>query len=373
MTASESPEELAARAGAKIAAATNTAELETLRVAVLGKNGEITQRLRAVRDAPPEERRELGLKLNRAKNEIENALNARRDTLALRESRAALVSEKLDATLPAEELVLGHIHPVHRVIEEIVSLCSALGFTVAEGPDIEDGFHAFSALNIPPWHPARQDMDTFYLKPDDNNGAGADEEHTPCLLRPHTSSAQIRTMLSSPPPLRIVAPGRTFRSDSDATHAPMFHQLEALVVEKDVHMGHLRGTIETFLRGFFQNDSLPIRFRPSHFPFTEPSAEVDVGYHIKDDTVHIGSDGDGDGDSKWMEILGCGMVHPNVLKNCGVSPDKWQGFAWGIGIERLAILKYGAPDLRAFMRGDLDWLRRYGFRPWAKPAAAWGE
>ncbi|MGR4001002.1 MAG: phenylalanine--tRNA ligase subunit alpha [Alphaproteobacteria bacterium] len=375
----ESLVDLRVRLGLEIESARTTGDLELLRVGALGKSGEVTRRLKLLRTLESEARRSVGLELNALKRDLEEMLEARRGALALAESRESLKLERLDSTLPGEEFVLGRIHPVSRVIEEIVSIFSALGFSLAEGPDIEDGFHAFSALNIPPWHPARQDMDTFYL-----SGVDGDAERTPCLLRPHTSSAQVRTMLSSPPPYRIVAPGRTFRSDSDATHTPMFHQLEALVIEDGVHMGHLRGTIETFLRTFFQNDLLPVRFRPSHFPFTEPSAEVDIGYYVQDNTVFIGASADndadngadngaGDGAVEWMEILGCGMVHPRVLSNCGVDSEKWQGFAWGIGIERLAILKYGAPDLRAFMRGDLDWLHRYGFLPWSRASAAWGE
>lgn len=334
--------------------------LEQARIAALGRRGFLSTSLKQLGTLPATERREQGERLNRAKEQVSAAVAARAGELEAANLATKLEAERLDVSLPIETGGGGRIHPVNRITDEMITLFAALGFRVADGPDIEDSFHSFEALNIPAWHPARQEMDTFYLQ------AQGGETERP-VLRPHTSPVQIRTMLAEGPPLRIVAPGRTFRSDSDATHVPMFHQLEALVIEKGIHMGHLRGTIETFLRAFFDRDDLKVRFRPSYFPFTEPSAEVDIGCKRTAASIDIGGEGD------WLEILGCGMVHPKVLENCNIDPQEWQGFAWGIGIERMAALKYGAPDLRSFTEGDLDWLERYGFHAHARASTTWGE
>jgi phenylalanyl-tRNA synthetase alpha chain len=249
--------------------------------------------------------------------------------------------------LPARPDADGRIHPISQTIEEMVAILSEMGFAVAEGPHIEDDWHNFGALNIPPEHPARQEHDTFYLPP------AADG--TQRVLRTHTSPVQVRTMTSVKPPIRVIAPGRTFRADYDATHSPMFHQIEALLIDENTHMGHLKGCIVEFCRAFFEMDDLPVRFRPSFFPFTEPSAEVDIGCKREGGGLQIGRGGD------WLEIMGSGMVHPKVLQACGIDPTKYQGFAFGLGIERAAMLKYGIPDLRTFYESDLRWLRHYGF------------
>ena len=388
---SESHSALRKRFLAEIATARDLATLESLRVAALGTSGEITALLRGLRDLPAESRKQAGQSLNILKGEVEAALTEAKARLQAKEGEAALQAERLDPTLPVEGLEAGRMHPTYRVMEEIVSIFGGLGFEFVEGPDIDSTWNCFTALNIPAWHPARQEMDTFYIgteneKENENeegeetgaasNGVkqnGAKQKEVPdterLVLRTHTSTAQIRSMLAAPPPYRVMTAGRAYRSDSDATHTPMFHQLEALVIDRDIHMGHLRGTIEMFLRAFFEIDDLPVRFRASHFPFTEPSAEVDIGCRRTAERLEVGRFEDGE----WLEILGSGMTHPAVLQNCGVDPDKWQGFAWGIGLERLAMLKYGAPDLRSFMDGDLDWLRRYGFVPLARASQIWGE
>ena len=390
---SESHSALRKRFLAEIATARDLATLESLRVAALGTSGEITALLRGLRDLPAESRKQAGQALNTLKGEVEAALTEAKARLQAKEGEAALQAERLDPTLPVEGLEAGRMHPTYRVMEEIVSIFGGLGFEFVEGPDIDSTWNCFTALNIPAWHPARQEMDTFYIgtekeneKENENeereetgaasNGVkqnGAKQKEVPdterLVLRTHTSTAQIRSMLAAPPPYRVMTAGRAYRSDSDATHTPMFHQLEALVIDRDIHMGHLRGTIEMFLRAFFEIDDLPVRFRASHFPFTEPSAEVDIGCRRTAERLEVGRFEDGE----WLEILGSGMTHPAVLQNCGVDPDKWQGFAWGIGLERLAMLKYGAPDLRSFMDGDLDWLRRYGFVPLARASQIWGE
>ena len=389
---------------AEIATAPDLTTLESLRVAALGTSGEITALLRGLRDLPRESRKEAGQALNSLKGEVEAALAEAKARLGAVANQAALQAERLDPTLPVDGLEVGHMHPTYRVMEEIISIFGGLGFEFVEGPDIDSTWNCFTALNIPAWHPARQEMDTFYIgtketeeaeaakqqakaedktgdkaedKSEDKTGNKADNKAQPkevpdterLVLRTHTSTAQVRTMLAAPPPYRVMTAGRAYRSDSDATHTPMFHQLEALVIDRDIHMGHLRGTIEMFLREFFEIDDLPVRFRASHFPFTEPSAEVDIGCRRTAERLEVGRFEDGE----WLEILGSGMTHPAVLQNCGVDPDKWQGFAWGIGLERLAMLKYGAPDLRSFMEGDLDWLRRYGFVPLARASQIWGE
>jgi phenylalanyl-tRNA synthetase alpha chain len=262
---------------------------------------------------------------------------------------ARLAAERLDVTLPARERPEGRIHPVSQVTEEITAIFADMGFAVAEGPDVEDDWHNFGALNFPTGHPAREMHDTFFLE--------AEKDGAPLLLRTHTSPVQIRTMVSGKPPFRIIAPGRTYRRDSDMTHTPMFHQVEGLVIDRAIHMGHLKGCLTDFVRAFFERDAVPVRFRPSFFPFTEPSAEVDIGCRRSKDELVIGEGSD------WLEILGCGMVHPNVLAAVGHDPEEWQGFAFGMGIDRVAMLKYGIPDLRTFFEADLRWLRHYGFLP----------
>lgn len=348
----------------------NSAELEELRVAILGKKGSLTEALKALGKASPEERKTLGANLNQIKQEITDALEAKKAALADIELGARLVTEKLDVTLSANPESCGKIHPITQVTEEITAIFADLGFSVADGPDIEDDEHNFSALNIPESHPARQMHDTFYLRGQDSevriqgkenkkeeNSSRIPNPESRILLRTHTSPVQIRTMRAGKPPFRFIAMGSTYRCDSDLTHTPMFHQIEGLVIDKNINMGHLRGCINEFLRVFFELDELPMRFRPSFFPFTEPSAEVDIGCTRSKDSLKIGAGSD------WLEIGGCGMVHPNVLKNCGIDPNEWQGFAFGMGIERLAMLKYGIPDLRTFFESDARWLSHYGFDP----------
>ena len=332
--------------------------LEALRVSTLGKKGRITGLLKELGNLSVEERKTFGAALNQLKGEINSHLLEKKDALEADALNARLTEEKLDVTLPPEPAGEGRIHPVTQVLEELMEIFAAMDFKIVEGPHIEDDFHNFTALNIPPEHPARQMHDTFYLKP------GADGARK--LLRTHTSPVQIRTMMTEKPPIRIIAPGRTFRSDSDATHTPMFHQVEGLVIDEFTTMGHLKGTIEAFVKAFFEVDDVKMRFRPSYFPFTEPSAEVDVGCEMSKAGVKIGTGND------WMEIMGCGMVHPKVLEYCNLDPKKYQGFAFGCGIDRLAMLKYGAPDLRAFFESDLRWLRHYGFRSLDIPTVAGG-
>ncbi|MDP6709508.1 MAG: phenylalanine--tRNA ligase subunit alpha [Alphaproteobacteria bacterium] len=341
-----------------ITAAADAEALEAARVEALGRRGRITEMLKGLGAAAPDERRAMGQALNAAKGRLEATIEARRADLRALELEARLAGERLDVGLPVRPESEGRIHPVSQVTEEVIAVCADMGFSVAEGPDIEDDFHNFTALNIPPEHPARQMHDTFYFP--------ADEAGEAMLLRTHTSPVQIRTMQAGPPPYRIIVPGRTYRCDSDQTHTPMFHQLEGLVVDEATHMGHLKGTLEEFCRAFFELDEVKMRFRPSHFPFTEPSAEVDIGCHRDGNQLRIGEGED------WMEILGSGMVHPNVLEACGVDSSRYQGFAWGMGIDRLAMLKYGIPDLRAFFDSDLRWLRHYGFVPLDVPTLAGG-
>lgn len=329
-----------------VSACTSSAALEEQRVALLGKKGVITEALKTLGGADPETRKTLGAELNKLKGEITDAIESKKAALASAELNARLASEKIDVTLPAQPIAQGRIHPITQVTEEITAIFSDLGFSVADGPDIEDDFHNFTALGIPESHPARQMHDTFYLQ---GNGDGK------TLLRTHTSPVQIRTMKMGKPPFRFIAPGNTYRCDSDMTHTPMFHQVEAVVIDKGIHMGHLKGCVIEFLKAFFELDNVPVRFRPSFFPFTEPSAEVDIGCKRSKDELKIGEGND------WLEVMGCGMVHPTVLKNCGLDPNEWQGFALGAGIERLAMLKYGIPDLRTFFESDLRWLKHYGF------------
>jgi phenylalanyl-tRNA synthetase alpha chain len=340
------------------AAAASIAELEQVRVEALGKKGAVTQRMKSLGGLDPEARKAAGQALNQVKEAIAAAIEARKQDLEEAELEARLAEERVDVTLPPRPAEVGRIHPISQTIDEMIAIFGEMGFSVAVGPHIEDDFHNFTALNIPPEHPARQEHDTFYLQ------AGPDGERK--VLRTHTSPVQIRTMQKTEPPIRIIVPGRAFRADSDATHAPMFHQLEGLVVDETTHMGHLKGTLVEFCRTIFGVDDLPVRFRPSYFPFTEPSAEVDIGCSRKGGTLSIGAGED------WLEILGCGMVHPKVLENCGVDPARYQGYAFGMGVERIAMLKYGIPDLRTFFDSDLRWLRHYGFVPLEAPSLVRG-
>ena len=343
---------------ANVEAAEDLAALEELRVSALGKKGGISKQMQGLGKLPPEERKKAGQALNAVKTAVAEAIESKK--LALEEAvlDARLAEEAIDVSLPIRPETEGRLHPITQTIDEAIAILGEMGFAVAEGPEIEDDFHNFTALNIPPEHPARQMHDTFYL-PKKENGSRM-------MLRTHTSPVQIRTMLSEEPPLRIIAPGRTYRCDSDMTHTPMFHQIEGLVVDKSTHFGHLKGCLLNFMSAFFEVDDLPLRFRPSFFPFTEPSAEADIGCSREGGELKIGGSGD------WMEILGCGMVHPNVLRACDIDPEEYQGFAFGLGVERMAMLKYGIPDLRTFFDGDLRWLKHYGFVPLEAPSLVRG-
>ena len=342
-----------------IAAAADLEALEGLRVSLLGKKGSISLLMKSLGEMSPEERKTAGQQLNAVKDAAAAALEERKAVLEASALDERLSRERIDVTLPVRPEAQGRVHPISQTIDELTVLFGEMGFSVAEGPHIEDDFHNFTALNIPPEHPARQEQDTFYLAASAPDGGRK-------LLRTHTSPVQIRTMLAQKPPIRIIVPGRTFRSDHDATHSPMFHQVEGLVIDKAAHMGHLKGCLIEFCRAFFGLADLPVRFRPSYFPFTEPSAEVDIGCSRDGGSLKIGAGGD------WLEILGCGMVHPKVLKNCNIDPGVYQGFAFGMGIERIAMLKYGIPDLRTFYESDLRWLKHYGFLPLDVPSLAGG-
>jgi phenylalanyl-tRNA synthetase alpha chain len=348
------PADLAAlgrEAGEAIAAASDSATLEALRVGLLGRQGRLTGLLRDLGTLPVTERRERGAMLNSLKDELAAAITRRREELEGAALDAALAAERLDITLPPRPSAAGLIHPISRTIEEIVALFGAMGFAVVTGPEIEDDWRNFGALNIPEHHPARQDMDTFYLPGRRADSLGGRRR----VLRTHTSPGQIRTMRNAKPPYRVIVPGRTYRADHDATHSPMFHQCEGLAIDRAITLGHLKGCLIDFLRAFFAKPSLPVRFRASYFPFTEPSMEVDIGWDRRSGEIGAGKD--------WLEILGSGMVHPRVLANCGVDPRQWQGFAFGMGIERITMLKHGITDLRPFFESDLRWLRHYGFSP----------
>ncbi|CAA6605661.1 phenylalanine tRNA synthetase, alpha subunit [Rhodospirillaceae bacterium LM-1] len=342
----------------EIAKAETIEALEAVRVKALGKKGALTEEMKKLGGMAPDERKAFGARINEVKAVLEAALSERKGLLENAAIDARLVAEKIDITLPCRPEAEGRIHPISQTIDEVTAIFAEMGFSVAEGPDIEDDFHNFTALNFPPDHPARQMHDTFFF-----------DEHAPgerLLLRTHTSPVQVRTMLNQKPPIRVIIPGRTFRCDSDMTHTPMFHQVEGLLIDETTHFGHLKGCLIDFVRAFFEVDDVPVRFRPSFFPFTEPSAEVDIGCSREGGELRIGRG------AGWLEILGCGMVHPNVLKNCGIDPDKYQGFAFGMGVERLAMLKYGIPDLRTFFDGDLRWLKHYGFAPQDVPSLAGG-
>ena len=325
----------------------------------LGKSGSISGLLKGMGAMSPDERRERGPQLNGLRDRVSAALAARKSELEAAELDARLLSEHVDLTLPSRPRRRGAVHPTMQVMDEMIALFAEMGFAVAEGPDIEDDFHNFTALNFPPKHPAREMHDTFFLKPDPETGERK-------VLRTHTSPVQVRTMLSQKPPIRIICPGRTYRIDSDATHTPQFHQVEGLVIDKGSHLGHLKWILHEFCKAFFEVDHINMRFRPSFFPFTEPSLEVDIQCRRDKGEIRFGEGED------WMEILGCGMVHPNVLRACGIDPDVYQGFAWGMGIDRIAMLKYGIADLRQLFENDIRWLNHYGFKPLDIPTIAGG-
>lgn len=334
-----------------IAASDTEQALEAVRVGALGKKGSVSGLMATLGKMSPEERQTMGPALNGLKNDIAEAIEARGAELKAAALQARLAAERVDVTLPVRPAPTseGRIHPVSQVMDELTAIFSDMGFSIAEGPDVETDYYNFTALNFPEGHPAREMHDTFFLSPD--------AEGNKKVLRTHTSPVQIRTMLTQEPPIRVIMPGRTYRCDSDQTHTPMFHQVEGLVIDKSSHIGQLRWVLEEFLKAFFEVDEVKTRFRPSFFPFTEPSMEVDVQCDRSGNDIKIGEGND------WLEILGCGMVHPNVIRNCGLDPDIYQGFAWGIGIDRIAMLKYGMPDLRAFFDADQRWLDHYGFRP----------
>ena len=343
---------LRAETEAALAAAADLRAWDAVRVATLGKQGRLTALLKTLGAAPPEQRRERGAALNRLRDELTEAIEARRLQLERAALDARLASERIDVTLPPPPHPTGLIHPISRTMEEMAAIFGAMGFRVGEGRDIQTDWYNFGALNIPAHHPARADHDTFYM-PGERDGR-------PLLLRTQTSDVQIIAMLEQEPPLRVIAPGRVYRADHDATHSPMFHQCEGLCLDRDITLAHLKGCLIDFLRAFFGIATLPVRFRSSYFPFTEPSMEVDIGWNRR--TGELGGGGD------WLEILGSGMVHPRVLANCGLDPREWQGFAFGMGVERVTMLKYGIPDLRPFYESDLRWLRHYGFSALASVA-----
>jgi phenylalanyl-tRNA synthetase alpha chain len=360
----------------QIAAAADEAALEAVRVAALGKKGSISALLATLGKMSPEERKTHGAAINLARDNVTQALTARRDILKSAALDARLASETIDVTLPVREAPAeqGRIHPLSQVFEEVNTIFADMGFSIAEGPDIETDDYNFTKLNFPEGHPAREMHDTFFFNPKQDPGSapGAGPGSAPgaggsrMLLRTHTSPVQVRTMLSQKPPIRIVCPGRTYRIDSDATHTPQFHQVEGLVIDKGSHLGHLKWILHEFCKAFFEVDHINMRFRPSFFPFTEPSLEVDIQCRRDKGEIRFGEGED------WLEILGCGMVHPNVLRACGIDPDVYQGFAWGMGIDRIAMLKYGMSDLRQLFESDVRWLSHYGFKPLDIPTLAGG-
>ena len=343
----------------RIAAAEDLQALDNVRVELLGKSGEITAKLKSLGSMDADTRASEAPKIHALRERVTDAIAERKAALEAGELERKLGTEKVDLSLPAREQATGSVHPVSQVMDELAEIFADLGFSVAEGPEIETQWYNFSALNMPENHPARAMQDTFYLEP-----RTPDEE--PFVLRTHTSPVQIRAGESQGAPIYVIAPGRVYRSDSDATHTPMFHQVEGLVIDKAITLGHLKWTLETFVRAFFERDDIVMRFRPSYFPFTEPSAELDVGWSMEKGRRVVG------GQEGWMEILGSGMVHPRVISNMGLDPDEWQGFAFGCGIDRLAMLKYGMDDLRAFFDGDIRWLKHYGFRALDVPTISGG-
>ncbi|MGD2133325.1 MAG: phenylalanine--tRNA ligase subunit alpha [Maricaulaceae bacterium] len=347
-----------AEAVAAIEQASDERALDDVRVAFLGKKGKVSLLMRGLGGMTPEQRQEFGPRLNGLKDRLNDAVAARKAALEASALEARLATERVDVTLPPRPEGQGAIHPVSQVMDELVAIFADMGFVQAEGPDIETDWNNFTALNFPEDHPARELHDTFFMK--------AEKDGAPMVLRTHTSPVQVRTMMSQKPPIRVIVPGRTYRCDWDATHTPMFHQVEGLVIDTETHMGHLKGCLKDFVRAYFEVDEIEARFRPHFFPFTEPSAEMDVRYERVGDEVRIGQGED------WMEILGCGMVHPKVLANCGIDPEVYQGFAFGAGVDRLAMLKYGMPDLRPYFDPDVRWLSHYGFSPMLLPNLATG-
>ena len=356
---------MAQEAQARIAAATDLDELEKLRIEFLGKQGSISALLKTLGALSPEERQTTGPQIHALREGVTEALAGRKAALEQAALDARLAAERIDLTLPAPQAPRGTIHPVSQVLDELAEVFADLGFSVATGPEIEDDWHNFTALNIPESHPARAMHDTFYF-PDQMAADGGK-----MLLRTHTSPVQIRAMLAQGAPIRIIAPGRVYRSDSDATHTPMFHQVEGLVIDKGITLGHLKWTLETFLKAFFEREDIVLRLRPSYFPFTEPSVEVDVGFALVNGKRVLGGSGDAPGHG-WMELLGSGMVNRKVIAAGGLDPDEWQGFAFGVGVDRLAMLKYGMDDLRAFFDGDVRWLGHYGFSAFDVPTLSAG-
>jgi len=345
---------------AAVAAAGDESALEAARIAALGKSGTVTALLKTLGALSPEERKTQGPLINGLKDRVNAALAERREALKSLALEARLNTESIDVTLPVREapVEIGRVHPITQVTDELTAIFADMGFAIAEGPDIETEDYNFTKLNFPEDHPARDMHDTFFFNPKPDGSR--------LLLRTHTSPVQVRTMLSQKPPIRVIIPGRTYRCDSDQTHTPMFHQIEGLVIDRGSHLGHLKWILEEFCKAFFEVDRVGMRFRPSFFPFTEPSLEVDIQCKREKGEIRFGEGDD------WMEILGCGMVHPSVMKNCGLDPDEYQGFAWGMGIDRVAMLKYGMPDLRAFFEADVRWLSHYGFRPLDFPTLAGG-
>jgi phenylalanyl-tRNA synthetase alpha chain len=357
-------EQLETDAMARIGAAGDLAALEALRVEFLGKQGSVSALLKTLGVMTPEERHSEGPKIHALRESVQAVLAERKDALESAALEARLASETLDLSLPGPEMPRGSVHPVSQVMDELAEIFADMGFSVATGPEIEDDWYNFTALNMPESHPARAMHDTFYF-PDAAPKGGR------MLLRTHTSPVQVRTMMAEGAPLRVIAPGRVYRSDSDATHTPMFHQVEGLVIDRDIHLGHLKWTLETFLRAFFEREDIVLRLRPSYFPFTEPSVEADVGFAIEDGRRVLGGNGDEPGHG-WMELLGSGMVNARVIEMSGLAPAEWQGFAFGVGVDRLAMLKYGMDDLRAFFDGDIRWLRHYGFSFLDQPTLSGG-
>ncbi|KIZ47492.1 MULTISPECIES: phenylalanine--tRNA ligase subunit alpha [Rhodopseudomonas] len=353
-------EKLQSQILADIAAAADEAAIEAVRVGALGKKGAISALLSTLGKMTPEQRKTEGAAINLAKDKVTQALTARRDLLKAAALDARLASETIDVTLPLRDTPAeqGRIHPLSQVMDELTTIFADMGFAIAEGPDIETDDYNFTKLNFPEGHPAREMHDTFYFNPKPDGSR--------LLLRTHTSPVQVRTMLNQQPPIRVICPGRTYRSDSDQTHTPMFHQVEGLVIDKGSHLGHLKWILHEFCKAFFEVDNINMRFRPSFFPFTEPSLEVDIQCRRDKGEIRFGEGED------WLEILGCGMVHPNVLSACGIDPDVYQGFAWGMGIDRIAMLKYGMSDLRQLFEGDVRWLNHYGFKPLDVPTLAGG-
>ncbi len=349
---------------ARIAETQDAEALEAIRIEFLGKQGSISALMKTLGKMSPDERQEQAPKIQGARTAVADAIADRKARFEAEELERKLSSEKLDLTLPAPQAPLGSVHPVSQVMDELTEIFADLGFSVATGPEIEDDWHNFTALNMAETHPARAMHDTFYFPEGDADG-------NRMLLRTHTSPVQIRSLVQQGAPIRIIAPGRVYRSDSDATHTPMFHQVEGLVIDRDIHLGHLKWTLETFLKAFFERDDIVLRLRPSYFPFTEPSVEVDVGWQDVKGRKVLGGDGDAPGHG-WMELLGSGMVNRRVIEFAGLDPDEWQGFAWGLGVDRLAMLKYGMDDLRAFFDGDQRWLDHYGFSPFDQPTLSAG-